>query len=61
MTTTTAPVADSAVRPHRAPSGVGERLRWAISDTATIANRNLTAEERKMYFDGWDTLVTCVP
>jgi ABC-2 type transport system permease protein len=46
MTTTTAPVAETAVRPHRAPSGVGERLRWAISDTATIANRNLIALRR---------------
>lgn len=46
MTTTTVPIAETALRPDEAPSGVGERLRWAISDTSTIAHRNLIALRR---------------
>ncbi|MEZ5237436.1 MAG: ABC transporter permease [Microthrixaceae bacterium] len=46
MTTTAAPIAEIAVRPAGTQTGPAERLRWAVSDSWTIANRNLIALRR---------------
>ena len=46
MTTTVTIVGETDTQHPGGSAGVGERLQWAIQDTATIANRNLIALRR---------------